>query len=159
MTGVSFAGEAWVILLGHPQGVVWLPLFSWNSINRLECNQPLPTQPLPSTSTKSINTDVTYDVILVTLRLAEVCSYTKFAFYVHRTYGIPDTTFRQHRNLWVCTRFGPLSCPNICSYWSGRYLTVRWFKVSLPHWHIVWQPILCVWRYIDPVYVSLLHVS
>jgi hypothetical protein len=42
MTGVPFGGEREVIFLRDPQGVVWLPPFSWNSINRLECNQPPP---------------------------------------------------------------------------------------------------------------------
>ena len=42
MTGVPFGGETEENFLRDPQGVVWLPLFSWNSINRLECNQPPP---------------------------------------------------------------------------------------------------------------------
>ena len=58
MTGDPFGCETGVIFLRDLQGVVWLPLFSWNSINRPECNNPLPTQPLPCTSTESINTDV-----------------------------------------------------------------------------------------------------
>jgi len=140
MTGFLFGGERGVFFLRDPQGVVWLPLFSWNSINSLECNEPLPTQPLPSTPTKSINTDVAHDVILVTSRLPEVWTYLKLALHVYHVEG-SETMFR-HLFLLPSSRMSlysvrPLQLPMHIELYVRPLTDVSLIQGQPPppHWH------------------------